>query len=310
MSGPAGGGGPPADPMTWARASSLLAEAGWELRPRPGGGVALGAAGGPELGALAGAAPAADAEVDGHGLLRAAGGGGLDLALAESVASTDPVDEVVVGLNWTMVRAGGLCGVARSPARGTEGARTVRGAGAIAGRPLRGLAGWLCSLDPLRRSVGLAAVNAFWNRPGGPVARGGWGLARFGPPGDGLVIVGGFRGAAARLPAATVVEREPKGGDVPASRAAGALASASAVAVTAQALMNGSLEPLLALCGDVPVRLLVGPSAPVAAAVLDHGPTAVSGLAVTDAGAVRRFIQETGTMIALDRMTAPLELAR
>ena len=297
------------DPMPWSRAKTLLRDAGWALRDLPGGEVMLDVADGPELGLFLDARPDPDAEVDGHALLRAAGGGALDLALADSVTATDRVDEVLVGLNWVFLRAGRYCGIARSPDRGTEGARTARPEEPIAGRPLKALAGWLCSLDPLRRAIGLAAVNAFWNTAEGPTARDKWGLARFDAPGDGLVIVGGFRAAMERLPRAKIIEREPKGNDVPADRAASALAEANAIAITAQTLMNGSLEPLLARVAHIPVRLLVGPSAPVVQLALSHGVTAVSGLCITDPDDARSFIAETGTMIARNHMTKPLEVA-
>ncbi|MEM7721100.1 MAG: DUF364 domain-containing protein [Pseudomonadota bacterium] len=299
-----------ADPMSWAQAVRFLSEAGWTLRDLPGGEVMLAVTDGPDLGLLLETRPAPDAEIDGHGLLRAAGGGALDSVLADSVTATDTVEEVLVGFNWVFVRAGRYAGIARSPNRGTEGARTARPGEPIKGRPLRAMAGWLCSLDPLRRAIGLAAINAFWNTKDGPTAKDKWGLARFETPGDGLVIVGGFRAAMDRLPMAKIIEREPMGRDVPVDQAGRVLAEANAIAITAQTLMNGSLEPLLARAAHIPVRLLVGPSAPVAPVVLDHGLTAVSGLCITDPDTARSFIAETGTMIAMDHMTKPLEVAR
>ncbi|MEM9633303.1 MAG: DUF364 domain-containing protein [Pseudomonadota bacterium] len=298
------------DPMTWASASEYLRAAGWDLKIKEGGPVELAFGNGAHVGQILDHVPADDESVDGHGLIRTAGAGNLDAALADSVESDILVDEVLVGLNWTLVRAGAFAGIARSPERGTGGARTVRKGEPIAGRPLSALAQWLCSLDPLRRSIGLAAVNAFWNRSEGPQAQGGWGFAGFSPPGDDLIIIGGFRGAQKRLPAARIIEREPKGNDIPADRADEALAIAGSVAITAQTLMNGSLEPLLAKIGKADKRLLVGPSTPVAPQVLDAGLTRVSGLAVTDVEAVAQFIKETGTMIALDHMTKQLELAK
>lgn len=296
------------DTMPWQRAEALLTLAGWNLRDLPGGQVMLAVASGQEQGLLLDCRPDPEEVVDGHALLRSAGGGGLDTALADSIASTLLVDEVLVGLNWTLVRAGAHCGIARSPSRDTQGARSVRTNGPIAGRPLTDLAGWLCSLDPLRRSIGLAAINAFWNTPGGPIARCKTGLDRFDPPGEGLVVVGGFREALAHFPMARVIEREPKGNDIPASQVGSALTEAEAIVITAQTLMNGSLEPLLTQIGHVPVRLLLGPSAPMAPVLLDHGLTAVSGLAITEPNAARTFIAETGAAIMLDHLTCPLEL--
>ncbi|MCY4005394.1 MAG: DUF364 domain-containing protein [Rhodobacteraceae bacterium] len=300
-----------ADMMSWSRAKAFLLNAGWSLDDNSRGGSDLCFDHKTSLGQLTDHELVDDDQVDAHALLRAAGGGVLDRKLADSVEDATTVDEVLVGLNWTIVRAGPFVGIARSPQRGTGGARTVRQGEPIAGRSLSCLAQWLCSLDPLRRSVGLAAVNAYWNRPErGTVVSHKWGLAAFDPPGDGLVIIGGFRQAQKRLFAARIVEREPKDNDIPEDESSVALQSARAVAITAQTLMNGSLEPLLNRVGQQAERLLVGPSAPVAPVVLESGIDRVSGLAITDGDAAASFIKETGTMIALDHMTAQLELAR
>lgn len=297
------------DLMPLSCALNLLTAAGWSVRKGETGWT-LGI-GDVQIGRLPLSPDASlTLPVDGHGLLRAVERGTLDADLADSVSDTTPVDDVLVGFNWTMVRAGDLVGIARSPERGTQGARTVRDGEPIAGRPLNALAGWLCSLDPLRRSIGLAAINAFWNRPSSNPSQDKWGFARFAAPGDGLVVVGGFRGIAERLPKARIVEREPKGNDIPVDDAPEAFAQADAIAITAQTLMNGSLEPLLFHASTCPRLMLVGPSTPVAPLLLAFGLTDVCGLAVTDPEATARFIKETGTMIALDSQTQQIGLAR
>ncbi len=94
---------------------------------------------------------------------------------------------------------------------------------------------------------------------------------------------------------ATVIERELQGNDVSVDRAEVQLSEAKAIAITAQTLMNGSLEPLLARVNHIPTKLLLGgPSAPVSPILFEHGLTAVSGLTVTDPSATRTFIAETG----------------
>ena len=185
----------------------------------------------------------------------------------------------------------------------------IRAGVPLAGRPLCELAGWLCSLDPLRRSIGLACVNAFWNQANGAAAvteEAPWGFARFTPPGEGLVIIGAFPQAAKRLPGACVIEREPKGREIPVDAAPQTLATAKAVAITAQALMNGSLEPLLRHASACPRVMLVGPSAPVSPILGCHGIAESCGLAIANTEATASFIKETGTMIALDSYTQKL----
>lgn len=165
----------------------------------------------------------------------------------------------------------------------------------------------LKSIDPLRRSLGLTAINAYWNRIDPPqeiepflVSRGG--LATIEAPGDGAIIVGGFRGALKRLPKARIVEREPKPGDIPASDAKAALANARILAITAQTFMNASLAPLLAASTRVPYRILLGPSCPASPILFEHGVDEVFGAVIVDPDAAETFILESGTMIMLDHI--------
>ena len=251
--------------------------------------------------------------LDGFAILQALGGGGIERALAESVTAGTPVERVLVGLNWTLVRAGGYCGVARSPDRGTEGARSLRGEGTLRGRPLAEIARMLLSLDPLARSVGLAAANAFWNRPAADTDRCATGapagFARFQPPGEGLAVVGGFAEVRRRLPRARIIEREPRDGEVPAERAEEALAAARQVAITAQTLMNGSLERLLTLSSGASIRMLIGPSAPLCPSLFAHGLTDISGIVVEDPERLETFIAETGARILEDGMVRSTAIA-
>lgn len=236
-----------------------------------------------------------------------AGHGAMEKVLVESVASNVYVDKVIIGYNWTLVRAGSLAGIARSPERGTEGARTIRPPEGFTGKSLRELAGYLCSDDSLKRSLGLAAVNAWWNRqellpeakryesPTG-------GLSAIQPPGDGVIIVGGFRGAQKRLPLSRIVEREPKPGDLSVEEASEAFEQASNLAITAQTLMNGSLSSILEQSHMVAHRSLIGPSAPLCPYLFDFGLDEISGAVVLNADAAELFILESGTMIMLDHI--------
>ncbi|MEM1078108.1 MAG: DUF364 domain-containing protein [Pseudomonadota bacterium] len=240
-------------------------------------------------------------------LVKALGAAEIERSLADSIGDAPPVDKVIIGFNWTMVRAGALCGIARSPARGTEGARTIRPEHGFRGSSLKILAQNLMSMDPLCRALGLAAVNAYWNRPEPPAQvvpfvapRGG--LATIKAPGEGAIIVGGFRGALERLPKARIVEREPKPGDISVAEAPAAFAKARILAVTAQTLMNASLAPIIAATAMVPYRILFGPSCPACPVLFDHGVDEVFGAVIRDPDAAEAFILESGTMIMLDHI--------
>ena len=233
--------------------------------------------------------------------------GTMEQVLADSVVGDIPVDKVIIGLNWTMVRAGDLCGVARSPDRGTEGARTIRPPEGFIGKPLSELALYLCSSDSLMRSLGLAAINAWWNRKEllreakSYVSEIG-GLSAIEAPGEGVVIVGGFRGTQKRLPLSRIVEREPKPGDILVEDAPKAYLKANTLAITAQTLMNGSLQTILQQSVSVPRRMLVGPSTPLCPLLFDFGLTELSGAVILDPDMAETFILESGTMIMLDNI--------
>lgn len=231
----------------------------------------------------------------------------MEYVLSNSVTSNITVDKVIIAHNWTMVRAGELCGVARSPDRGTEGARSIRPAEGFGGKSLRELAGYLCSSDSLMRSVGLAAINAWWNRKeqlteAAMHESSTGGLSAIEAPGDGVVIIGGFRGAQKRLPMSRIVEREPKPGDISVEDAPKAYKTAKHLAITAQTLMNGSLQSILDLSTMVPQRSLIGPSAPLCPLLFDFGITEISGAVIIDANATETFILESGSMIMLEHI--------
>lgn len=224
----------------------------------------------------------------------------IEEVLAQSIPLGHRVDKVLVGHNWTMVRSGSLCGIARSPSRDTEGARSVRPDDGFKGMELRDLAAYLVSDNHLARSIGLAAVNCFWNHKDAdyPELVEVGGFSGLEPPGDGVLIIGGFRGALRRLTNARIVEREPKfESDIHADDAAPYIAKAKVLAITAQTLMNDTLQGILDNAQNVPRRILIGPSAPLCPLLFNHGITEVSAVVVQDADAAEEYIGETGTMM-------------
>ncbi|QSH58954.1 hypothetical protein A0J47_019880 [Photobacterium damselae subsp. damselae] len=238
---------------------------------------------------------------DPFAIIQAIGGGQLEQALAASIPNSIVVDSVLFGFNWVFVKAGNLCGIARSPERGTEGARTIRPKEGFAGKTLAQLAQYFCSFDPLCRALGLAAINAYWNRIDNPYHfNHTGGFSAITPPGNGLVIIGGFRSVQQRLHSAKIIEREPRPGDIAVEDAPMAFQTAQQLAITAQTLMNGSLEPILCSSRNVPHHLLVGPSAPLCPILFDYGIDEISGLIMKNPTKVMQFIAESGAMIMLD----------
>jgi len=248
---------------------------------------------------------------DGFSILSALGGGKIEKSLVEGIGMDAGVDKVIVGLNWSMVQAGEYCGIARSPSRGTEGARTIRPQDGFKNKSLKDMAKLIYSCDELSRSIGLAAINAFYNRPKENIQeKQKWGFANVNPPGDDTVIIGDFgKEMKKRLPMAKVVEREPKQNQVDATQAKDVISNTNKLIITGQTLSNGSLEPILLSSQEVKWRMLLGPSVPLAPALLKQGLNQLCGTAVHDIKATERFILETGSMIMLDNLVQKIALS-
>jgi uncharacterized protein (DUF4213/DUF364 family) len=92
-----------------------------------------------------------------------------------------------------------------------------------------------------------------------------------------------------------VLEQHPGEGEFPAAAAADIIPRADVVALTGSALINHTLEALLALCRPgVPVVVL-GPSTPLSPVLFDHGATVISGARVVSEDAALRTIGQGAT---------------
>ncbi len=208
-----------------------------------------------------------------------------DLALG---VSDDPALRVIVGLNWIMVEGPHGVGLAQTPERSTPACKAA--AGGWTGRTLSELAALVRSWDPVEAAVGVAAINAHYNRfdLDGPDINGLNALDC--APAD-LVVVGAFPGLAERLPGAKVIDRRPAAGQYPEEAAQWLLPRAQGALITASALANRSLPNLLKLADGIPVAL-VGPGAPLTPRLLSYGVTVSSGLVCTDPDGMARAVAE------------------
>ena len=74
-----------------------------------------------------------------------------------------------------------------------------------------------------------------------------------------------------------MIEQHPTGDDHPAEAAAGLIPQADVVALTASALINHTLDDLLALCSPEALVLILGPSTPLSPVLFHHGATTIAG---------------------------------
>jgi len=219
----------------------------------------------------------------------------LYLRLSSTVSGA--VRRVVIGLNWTLVESESGTGLCHTPSRGTAGCFGLPAPGGYADRRLEDLASLWLSENVFERAIGIAAVNAHWNRYDlqGSSRNG---LDMIEDRGAKTVIVGRFPDLARRVPGAAVIEREPGPDDYPESAAPDLLPDAEFVAITASPISNESLPGLLGMIGSAKT-ILVGPSTPLASPLFDLGVDVLSGFVATDLDGIVRIIQEGGGVKAM-----------
>ena len=222
-------------------------------------------------------------------------------------------ERIVVGFNWTAVQCGGTVGLAWSP-RGMASAHTTPETGTYAGRPLAALARLCLTDNPYERSIGLAAANAFWNRAS-PDLQEGDGLSPWASDPGTLaaelartVIIGRFPGLDTKFPGATVVELDPREGEVAYGDAGPVLAAAHAVVMTASTLVNGTAAEILAAVAPEAKVSMVGPSVPLCPALLAGPVRRLAGFVVTEPEAAFSAVMEGAGAKALKRFGRPVTL--
>lgn len=207
--------------------------------------------------------------------------------LVQGVADAE-VRCVVTGDKWVLVETADGLGVAarQAPAAEDDPQRW-------AGRSLRDLAAMAAeSWDPLEITVGVAALNAHYNRPD-VTGAGGNGLDLFASVEGRVVVIGGFPQLARRLPRAQVIDLNPQDGEYPEAACDWLLPGAEAVAVTASAFANRTLPRLLRVSAGATVAM-IGPGTPLTPRLFDYGVQSLAGFVAVDREAVVRTIAGGG----------------
>jgi len=215
------------------------------------------------------------------------------VACEELIAATPDAAcrTVIVGYNWTLVDWEFGTGLASTPGKGVNGARTTESTGSYASQSLGALAQLSRSANPYERTIGCAAISAGLNRYNLRGLAGNGLEVPAGDPGR-VVVIGRFPGLANRLPDAIVLERTPGPGDLPAEAASEVVPGCSHLLITASAWVNASLPGLLALATDARVSL-IGPGTPLAPSILArYGIHRLGGFVATDPDGLRRSVAE------------------
>ncbi len=223
----------------------------------------------------------------------------LDDLLA-SLTEDARVQEVRTCVHWTAV-VSKRCGLASSiyGEHDAHGHQTVRGVGRLHQRTALELAQLARSENLLEASIGVAAVNSLLDVPEERCVElnaEAW-LAEQGR-GRRVAVVGSFpfisrlREKVDRL---WVLERRPSEGELLAEEAANVLPQADVVAITGTALINHTLDGLLALCPEESSVMVLGPSTPLSPVLFDFGVDVISGTFVVDTDLVLTLISQGAT---------------
>ena len=211
--------------------------------------------------------------------------------LIDGIDSDARVDSAVVGTRWTAVTAGGHTGIAMTVSVESCPRTFPKG---IVGLPLREAAGAVKSWNFAEASLGMAAINAFYNTPERVKS------LRAAEPyenyctrglelrGKRVAMIGhmGYpESALSGIEKLYVLERAPQKGDYPDSACEYVLPQCDLVLITGSALVNKTMPRLLELSKNA-LTVLTGPTVPMCPALLGQSVRRLAGMIVTDASIV------------------------
>jgi len=214
--------------------------------------------------------------------------------LLDSLDMDAPVRTVLVGVHWTVV-CSHVCGLASTfTGDKPHGHDPVHDVGHLHLKSARELAEYVCSDNLLEASIGLAAMNSLLavDESSAVAANAVEGLIEHGR-GKNVALVGHFpfiprlRLAVGQL---WVIEQHPADGEYPAEFAEDLIPQADVVAITSSALINHTLDGLLALCRPEALVMMLGPSTPLSPVLFNYGVSLLSGSRVVDEAAVLRTV--------------------
>lgn len=221
------------------------------------------------------------------------------------------VIEVRLGLHWTVVavEVNGVvqCGLGSTLMNPDEDhlRPDVPLAGELTTQPALELAQWVLSEQRILASIGMATINALLPRQphlwvdGNAEDR----IALHGQ-GKKVALIGHFPFVdrlRSRVGELTILELQPRPGDLHADMAQNVLPKSDVIAITGMTLINHTLPGLLALCPEHADVMILGPSSPLSPILFDYGVSLVSGSVVTDVDSVLRTASQGGNFRQVHR---------
>ena len=236
------------------------------------------------------------------------------MKIIEKILSDLPqgkVVEVRVGLHWTVVVAevdGALqCGLGSTVTNPEEDHHrpNVQLAGQLNEQPAVELAHWALSEQPTLASIGMATINALLPRqPERWVDGNAEEMIASRGQGKKVALIGHFpfvERLRQKVGDLTVLELQPRPGDVHAGQAQDVLPHSDVIAITGMTLINHTLPGLLALCPPDAYVMVLGPSSPLSPVLFEHGVSLVSGSVVQNIDPVLTTASQGGNFRQVHR---------
>ncbi|MGZ8193372.1 MAG: Rossmann-like domain-containing protein [Methylobacter sp.] len=211
--------------------------------------------------------------------------------LLDYCSSDTVVDNLMIGLVWTLCQSKGYTGLAMSPGFST---RTLPWSGTLSGKPVTDLAAWILEWEPYKATVAMAAINSCINSRPLPdsVALDNSGehsnLAVFDYflphlQNKSVVVVGHYPGIERyrNRMQLTVLERQPTAGDLADSACEFLLPHADWVFLTASSIPNKTFPRLAELAANAKT-VLMGPTVPWLPQLHEFGIAYLAGVEITD----------------------------
>jgi uncharacterized protein len=221
------------------------------------------------------------------------------------------ITAVIVGLHWTAVVAivdgKRRCGLASTITSNIHhhGEPEVADAGSLQEHPAHQLAALVHSEQPILAGIGLATINSLLPPlPNHWVTLNAEDVIAERGRGKKVALIGHFPFIPRlyhRVGELSVLEQNPRPGDLPTSAAPSILADAEVVALTSMTIHNHTLPELCRLCAPESLHILLGPSTPLTPVLYDYGFDILCGSVVTDIDAVLRVIAHAGNFRQIHR---------
>ena len=205
------------------------------------------------------------------------------------------VKRIMVGINWTMVEGKHGCGLAQTPQRNSPGCQAITAAGQLASMDLRCLANLIKNPNPMEVAIGMAAINASYNRYDLDAKCDDNGLDAFGTVDQSVAVVGRFPGLERRYSLLKVIEKDPRKGEYPETKAKAILESSHYAIITASTFVNGTAEKMVSYA-DKCETAIIGPGTPLCPKLFELGVSVLSGLIIDKPSDAFQIIAEGGAV--------------